>query len=111
MTGPTTLTKRRWTRRSEHEWRDVFARFERSGQTQEQFCADQDIVLSSFTRWRQKLCHRPPNQSVAASQEIPTVAAADALFVELSSERAEQCWDAELQLGAGVVLRLRRPPC
>jgi hypothetical protein len=48
---------------------------------------------------------------VAASQEIPTVAAADALFVELSSERAEQGWDAELQLGAGVVLRLRRPPC
>jgi hypothetical protein len=42
---------------------------------------------------------------------MPTVAAADALFVELSSERAEQCWDAELQLGAGVVLRLRRPPC
>jgi hypothetical protein len=111
MTGSTTLTKRRWTRRSEHEWREVFARFERSGQTQEQFCADQDIVLSSLTRWRQKLCHLPPNQSVAASQEIPTVAAADALFVELSSERAEQGWDAELQLGAGVVLRLRRPPC
>jgi hypothetical protein len=111
MTGSTTLTKRRWSRRSEHEWREVFTRFERSGQTQEQFCADQDIVLSSFTRWRQKLRHRPPNQSVAASQEIPTVAAADALFVELSSERAEQYWDAELQLGAGVVLRLRRPPC
>jgi hypothetical protein len=111
MTGSTSLTKRRWTRRSEHEWRDVFARFERSGQTQEQFCTDQGIVLSSFTRWRQKLRHRSPNQAVAASQEIPTVAVADALFVELSSERAEQCWDAELQLGAGVVLRLRRPPC
>jgi hypothetical protein len=48
---------------------------------------------------------------VAASQETPNVAAADALFVKLSSERTEQCWDAELQLGAGVVLRLRRPPC
>jgi hypothetical protein len=42
---------------------------------------------------------------------MPTVAAADALFVELSSESGEQCWDVELQLGAGVVLRLRRPPC
>jgi transposase len=39
---------------------------------------------------------------------MPTVAAADALFVELSSESAGQCWDLELQLGAGVVLRLRR---
>jgi hypothetical protein len=111
MTGSTVLNKRRWIRRSEHEWREVFARFERSGQTQEQFCADQDIVLSSFTRWRQKLCHRPPNQSVAASLGVPTVAAADALFVELSSESAEQCWDVELQLGAEMVLRLRRPPC
>jgi hypothetical protein len=111
MTESTTLAKRRWTRRTEHEWREVFARFERSGQTQEQFCTDQGIVLSSFTRWRQKLRHRPPKQSATASQENPTVAAADALFVELSSARAEQCWDAELQLGAGVVLRLRRPPC
>jgi hypothetical protein len=49
--------------------------------------------------------------SVAASLGVPTVAAADALFVELSSERAEQCWDVELQLGAEMVLRLRRPPC
>jgi hypothetical protein len=111
MTGSTTLTKRRWIRRSEHEWRELLACFERSGQTQEQFCADQDIVLSSFTRWRQKLRHRSSNQSVVASHGMPTVTAADALFVELSSESAKECWDLELQLGAGVVLRLRWPPC
>jgi hypothetical protein len=42
---------------------------------------------------------------------MPAVTAADALFVELSSESAKECWDLELQLGAGVVLRLRWPPC
>lgn len=102
MTGTIATTKRRWVRRSEHEWRELLARFEQSGQTQEQFCADQDLVLSSFTRWRQKLR--------SASQGQPT-AAAEALFVELSSESAEQRWDVELELGAGVVLRLRRAPC
>jgi hypothetical protein len=60
MTGSTTLAKRRWIRRSEREWRELLARFEQSGQTREQFCADQDIVLSSFTRWRQMLRHRSP---------------------------------------------------
>jgi hypothetical protein len=61
MTGSTTLTKRCWIRRSEHEWRELFARFKQSGQTQEQFCADQDIVLSSFTRLRRKVRHPSPN--------------------------------------------------
>ncbi len=36
----------------------------------------------------------------------------DALFVELTSDgesSVKPTWDVELQLGAGVVLRLRRP--
>ena len=101
MTESNTSTKRRRVRRSEAEWRGLFARYEQSGQTREQFCADQGVVLSSFTRWRQKL---------RAASCNPPAAAPEAVFVELTSEAAPH-WDVELQLGAGVVLRLRQPAC
>lgn len=102
MTGIGSASKRRWIRRSEDEWRELLARFEQSGQTQEHFCSEQGVVLSSFTRWRQKLRHASCSQAVATEQ---------ALFVELSAGSSERCWDVELELGAGVLLRLRRPPC
>ena len=101
MTESNTSTKRRRVRRSEAEWRELFARYEQSDQTREQFCADQGVVLSSFTRWRQKL-----RQSVRSQPAL----AREAVFVELASA-AESRWDVELQLGAGVVLRLRQPAC
>ena len=102
MTETKTLSKQRRIRRSESEWRALFARYDQSGQTQEQFCAEQGLVLSSFTRWRQKLREAPRRQ--------PTMAQ-EAVFVELASRDAEAHWDVELQLGAEVVLRLRQPAC
>jgi len=101
MTETKTLSKQRRIRRSESEWRALFARYDQSGQTQEQFCAEQGVVLSSFARWRQKL---------RAASRNPPAAAPEAVFVELASA-SEPHWDVELQLGAGVVLRLRQPAC
>ena len=101
MTASTNLTRQRRTHRSEAAWREVFTQFERSGQTRKRFCAEQGLTLSSFTRWRQKL--RQASHSPAAVAE-------DALFVELAAD-AEPGWDVELELGAGVVLRVRRQPC
>ena len=43
-----TLSKVRRVRRSEAEWRELFTRFDESDQTRERFCAEQDLVLSSF---------------------------------------------------------------
>ena len=101
MTESKTLTKQRRVRRSEAEWRELFARYDQSGQAREQFCAEQGVVLSSFTRWWQKL---------RAASRNPLAAAQEAVFVELTSEAAPH-WDVELQLGAGVMLRLRQPAC
>jgi hypothetical protein len=101
MTTSTNATKQRRTHRSEAAWRELFTQFERSGQTRERFCAEQGLALRSFSQWRQKL--RQASHSPAAVAE-------DALFVELAAE-AEPCWDVELELGAGVVLRIRRQPC
>ena len=106
MTTSTTLTKRARIRRDENAWRELVVRFEQSGQTREQFCLDQGLALSTFSRWRQRLR--------STVQEAAT-ASADAVFVELAPEEtlatAAPTWDVELQLGADVVLRLRRPAC
>lgn len=96
-----TLSKMRRVRRSEVEWRELFARFDESAQTREAFCTEQDVVLSSFIRWWKKLRQSPRSEAAAVQNPV---------FVELTSEH-EPRWDVELQLGAGVVLRLMRPAC
>ena len=102
MTTSVIAGKQRRVRRSEDEWRELFARFDQSGQTREAFCAEHGIVLSSFIRWRKKL--RPGVRTTP-------MAAPDPVFVELTSKREAVHWDVELELGAGVVLRLRRAAC
>ncbi len=100
-----TRPKRVRVSRTPDEWQSVFDRFEQSGQTRDQFCHGQGISLSSFSRWRTKLRKQTPVQPT--SNDVP-------LFTELASAAqpegsAVSGWDIELQLGAGVVLRLRRP--
>lgn len=103
MNEPGIPRKRRRIRRSEVQWRELVARFEASGQSRAAFCAEQGVVASSFARWWQRL--RP-----AARPETALVA--DPVFVELAAERdGVTHWDVELELGAGMVLRLRRPGC
>ena len=91
MTTSTTLTKRARIRRGENAWRELVVCFEQSGQTREQFCAEQGLALSTFSRWRQRLR--------STVQEAAT-ASADAVFVELAPEEAlataAPTWDVEL---------------
>jgi len=106
MTMSTTLIRAARVRRSEDEWRALFARFERAGQTIEQFCAAQGPGLSTFSRWRQRLRGQDRTQTKGSSEPV---------FVELSNAESPGAvapgWDVELQLGAGVYLRLRKGPC
>ena len=64
------------------------------------------MALSTFDGWRRKLRETP-----VMREEAP-----QALFVELSSPPGAEVpapgWDVELELGGGVVLRVRRAaPC
>ena len=86
-------------RRSPAQWRALFARFKQGEQTREQFCVEQGISLSSFDRWRTKLRKAPSTQAVISGEPM---------FVDTPS-LTTSAWDVELQLGAGVFLRLRRP--
>jgi len=106
MTMSTTLTRAARVRRSEDEWRALFARFERAGQTIEQFCTEQGLGLSTFSRWRQRLRGQVRAEPRGSSEPV---------FVELSTPEVAKTegpdWDMELQLGADVYLRLRHARC
>ena len=94
------------TRRSAQEWRKILARCERGGQSHREFCEKEGLALSTFQWWRRKL------GAVRKERENPDTT----WFVELSDEGADteefvpdaRVWDVELELGGGMVLRLRR---
>ena len=97
VTGSRTLL----IRRSAEQWREIQQRFEHSGQTQAAFCSAEGLALSTFTLWRRKL---------GSSRNMITNNDA-AMFVALPDSNipvSTTLWDVELQLGADVVLRLRR---
>ena len=88
-------------RRSAGEWQELIARFERSGQTRKTFCGAEKLAPSTFDLWRGKV--REQQRTVGNEEE--------AIFVELSgAQETTACstsWEVELDLGAGVVLRVR----
>jgi hypothetical protein len=93
-------------RRSQQQWRELVARFAQSGQSREQFCAEQDLSVGSFTQWQRRLREPVPGGANVAEE---------AVFIELPRSGAAPPppgpWELELQLGAGVVLRLKRLEC
>ena len=95
-------------RRTAAQWRELVERFERAGQNRGEFCAAHRLALSTFDLWRRKLRTTP----TAVEEARP-----EALFVELTNpahtrisptSSGPSAWEVELELGAGVVLRLRR---
>ena len=101
MGGSSPASTQRRVRRRREEWRSLVSRFEASGQTREAFCAETGISVSTLRRWSSRLRERPR----AAVSPAP-------VFVELpSAQRDAEApalpWEVELQLGGGVVLRLR----
>jgi hypothetical protein len=80
----------------------LLERFEHSGQSRREFCREQGLSRSSFDRW-----HRMLGRTAAGGRAV----AEAGLFVELTAQESASVggWDLELELGGGVILRLRRP--
>lgn len=98
-------TNQRRIRRSPDQWREIFTLFDQSGQSRDQFCAERGLGLSTFSRWRRRLCREAP---------VAHMHSGEPLFVELAQPAPKSStppWDVELQLGAGVCLRLRHGVC
>jgi len=86
----------RYRRRTASEWEELISRFERAGQTRKDFCLSQGVSLSTFDVWRRKLRGR-------------TAEHRESMFVEVSRDEPNtvSSWDVELELGGGVILRVR----
>ena len=82
-------------RRSRTEWERLMGHYEQSELTQRAFCTQHELAYSSFCYWRKRL--RTPS------------AGATPTLIELPVEPAEATpsWRIEIDLGEGVVLRLR----
>lgn len=90
-------TKR--ARRAPADWKRIIDDQKQSGLSQENYCRQHNVGYSSFHHWKAKLANA--NRSMPAGEanfiELPLLASASALG-----------WDIELDLGYGIVLRMRR---
>ena len=86
----------RYRRRTANEWEKLFSRFEQGVQTRKNFCLSQGVSLSTFDLWRRKLRGKTAQHD-------------ESMFVEVSQAEptGASLWDVELELGGGVILRVR----
>ena len=99
-------TSNRRARRSRAQWQGLIERAAHSPLSIGAFCGSEGISTASFYSWRKRLGAVAPGRAVAEA------AGEDGAFLELGVLGGEVAgpapWDIELQLGAGLVLRLRR---
>jgi len=99
-------TSKRRARRGRAQWQGLVERAAHSPLSIKAFCRAEDVSTASFYSWRKRLGAGTSGETVAE------VSAEDGTFLELGvlgSEGAGPApWDIELELGAGMLLRLRR---
>ena len=98
-------TSNRRARRSRAQWQGLIERAARSPLSIGAFCGSEGISTASFYSWRKRLGVIPPGRTVAETT------AEDGAFRELgvlgTDVGGSTPWDIDLELGAGLVLRLR----
>ncbi len=91
-------------RRSKLLWQGIIKKYEASGLSQQAFCTQQGLALSSFYKWRKTL-------KTDTDSEPPRIDDSSNFFVEVMPVDHEVQpvlpWDVELGLSNGMVLRLR----
>jgi hypothetical protein len=92
------------------EWAQLISDYEAGQLSQQVFCQKHRISVSSFHKWR-KLLKNPAKNSVASPGSfIEVVLPSEALNQSAPAVPAtppHNDWQVELDLGKGVVLRLR----
>ena len=82
-------------KRSREEWERLMGSYEASDMTQRAFCIQHGLAYSSFCYWRKQLRTAAAARDVVPLVELPALASSDS------------AWRVEVDLGQGVVLRLR----
>lgn len=88
----------RHVRRSEAQWREIFAAYETSDLSQAGFCRREGLALSTFQYHRRRL------------QTVTEASAAGPAVIDLGELGGDRPggWEVEIALGDGVSLTLRR---
>ena len=99
-------------RRSASDWQHLVEAYQRSGEHRHAFCARHGVSVNTLSWWQWRL----RQTGAGAGRSNPTKRAP--LFVEVEPPGVTPApvdtptdWDVELDLGAGMTLRLRRPSC
>ena len=91
-------------RRSGRDWRALVKAYGKRSCTREAFCHRHGVAVSTLDWWRRKLGDEPKTK-----QLVRATRPAEFDFIDLGASPADRpSWDIELDLGAGMVLRLRR---
>ena len=82
-------------RRSRAEWEQLMADYEAGTLTQRAFCTEHALAYSSFCYWRKQL-REPVKVQTPALIGLP-----------VSTTPATSSWRIEIELGEGMILRVR----
>lgn len=88
--------------RTENQWQALLDEFSVSGLTRSAFCKQHHIATSSLYRW-QKVLTEPSAEDKFVDITESVAKAAPTLHVPDNNSH----WQVELELGAGVILRVR----
>ena len=99
-------------KRSVAEWRTLVRAYAKRTGTAPEFCREHGVAVSTLDWWRRRL-DKSSSSSGVRSKSRPVAASQPVSFIELpaTSSAAPTPWDIELDLGDGMVLRLRRGSC
>lgn len=96
---------------SAQAWREVFGRFDASGESVTGFCKREGLHTSSFNRWRQRLSGQPTVHAKTpgkVSRPAPVASFIEMDSMALAARPSSGRLEVRLDLGGGVVLQLVR---
>ena len=90
--------------RSRTQWESLVEEFKTSGLTKSAYCKRQGVTISCFYRWQKILAEESaPNNFIDITEPVARATAAQPVT------ETHRHWQVELELGAGVILRIRTP--
>jgi len=98
---PRSKSRRPRVIRSKEQWQSLIADYKRSDLPQQKFCEQRGITVSSFSKWR-NLLEAEDNTDQSLFVELGAVLQDDDKVTAAASG-----WQVELELGKGIVLRVR----
>ncbi len=90
---------------NEASWKQLIAQYETGSVTQKSFCQQHRISVSSFHKWRNRFKH---NEDVDHFINISKAIIPTQHKSQSAIEQESPTWLVELELGQGMVLRVRK---